>query len=138
MSERLYVFDTNALISALLNAHSVPRRAFDKARAQGRIVQSYETIIEFIEVSQRRKFQRYFSSQERQLFVRALIKRAKVVSVRTRITAYRDPKDDKFLELAAAARARAIISGDDDLLMLHPFETIAILTPTDFIAEDAA
>ena len=32
----------------------------------------------------------------------------------------RDAKDDKYLELALAARAEVIVSGDDDLLVLHP------------------
>ena len=45
----------------------------------------------------------------------------------------RDPKDDKFLELAKSAYADCIITKDDDLLVLHPFEDIPILNVTDFL-----
>ncbi len=47
--------------------------------------------------------------------------------------ACRDTKDDKFLELAVSGRAAYIISGDDDLLVLHPFRAIVILTAAEFL-----
>ena len=37
------------------------------------------------------------------------------------ITACRDPKDDKFLELAVSGQANLIISSDNDLLVLYWF-----------------
>ena len=47
--------------------------------------------------------------------------------------ACRDPKDNKFLELAITASAQYIISRDEDLLVLHPFRSITICTPKAFI-----
>ena len=41
----------------------------------------------------------------------------------------RDAKDNKYLELALAARATVIVSGDDDLLFLDPWRGIRVLTP---------
>jgi len=41
----------------------------------------------------------------------------------------RDPKDDKFLELALNGRADVIITGDADLLRMHPWREIAVLSP---------
>jgi uncharacterized protein len=55
------------------------------------------------------------------------------VDVNARITACRDPKDNKFLELAVDGRATHIISGDFDLLALSPFQNISILTPQLFL-----
>jgi predicted nucleic acid-binding protein len=55
--------------------------------------------------------------------------------VTIRLRECRDPKDDKFLELAIAGKASHIISGDQDLLMLSPFHGVAILTPVDFLRE---
>jgi len=49
------------------------------------------------------------------------------------ITDCRDPKDNKFLELAVTANASCIITGDDDLLVLHPFRNIPILNASDFL-----
>jgi predicted nucleic acid-binding protein len=46
----------------------------------------------------------------------------------------RDAKDDKYLELALAAGADMIVSSDEDLLVLHPWRGIPILSPADFLA----
>ena len=45
----------------------------------------------------------------------------------------RDTNDNKYLELALAARARAIITGDKDLLVLNPWRDIHILSPSSFL-----
>jgi hypothetical protein len=44
-----------------------------------------------------------------------------------RVTDCRDPKDNKYLELALAAGAETIVSSDDDLLVLHPWRGVRIL-----------
>jgi predicted nucleic acid-binding protein len=59
-----------------------------------------------------------------------------LVDVTERVAACRDPKDDKFLELAVSGRASCIVSGDKDLLALHPFRGIAILNPAAFLTVD--
>ena len=51
-----------------------------------------------------------------------------------RIVACRDPTDDKFLELAVSGNADLILSGDKDLLTLHPFRGIPIVTPAAFVS----
>lgn len=45
----------------------------------------------------------------------------------------RDPKDDKYLTLALAAKAKVIVTGDLALLILHPFQGIPILKSSDFL-----
>ncbi len=57
-----------------------------------------------------------------------------LISVHTRVQVCRDPKDDKLLALALDGHADAIITGDKDLLTLHPFEGIAIITPAAYLA----
>lgn len=49
----------------------------------------------------------------------------------------RDEKDNKFLEAAIEGKASVLVSGDKDLLALHPFRNIHILTPAAFL-EDMA
>ena len=51
-----------------------------------------------------------------------------------RITDCRDPKDDKYLELALAAGAETIVSSDNDLLVLHPWCGVRILNPAGYLA----
>ena len=48
-------------------------------------------------------------------------------------TGCRDRKNDKFLELAVNGNAELIVSGDQDLLILHPFSEISIVTVKDFL-----
>ena len=51
-----------------------------------------------------------------------------------RVSDCRDPKDDKYLELALAAGAEIIVSSDNDLLVLHPWRGVRILNPIDYLA----
>ena len=44
----------------------------------------------------------------------------------------RDQNDVKILATAIASRSQVLITGDLDLLVLHPFGVIEILTPSDF------
>ena len=50
------------------------------------------------------------------------------------VRACRDPKDDKFLEVAINGGAEWIVTGDNDLLVLHPFEGVDIVSPADYLA----
>jgi predicted nucleic acid-binding protein len=45
-----------------------------------------------------------------------------------------DPDDDAILACALAARAAAVVSGDDDLLALRDFQDIPILTASALLA----
>ncbi len=127
------VFDTNALISAVLFDRSTPARAVFAALEQGVVLVSAQTVRELAEVAARSKFDRYVTAEERDRFVTALVGRAELVEVRKQIVACRDPKDDKFLSLAMAGSASVIVSGDEDLLVLHPFRGVEILTPAAFL-----
>jgi len=45
----------------------------------------------------------------------------------------RDPDDDKLLEIVIAGSADCLVTGDQDLLVLHPFQGIPILNPVGFL-----
>ena len=62
-----------------------------------------------------------------------LLAAAELIPIVERITACRDPTDDKFLELAVNGRADLIVSADADLLALNPFHGIPIVTPAVFV-----
>jgi putative PIN family toxin of toxin-antitoxin system len=137
-SDLRVVIDTSVLVSAVLLPRSVPRLAFDSVRRSGRILISDATIDEFESVLRRPKFARYIAEIDRLEFLARLVELAEIVEIRDRIAACRDPKDDKFLELAVSGGATSIISGDRDLLTLNPFRAIAILTPQEFVTRDRA
>ena len=50
-----------------------------------------------------------------------------------RVLECRDPDDDMYLELALAADAEMIVSGDADLLVLSPWRGIPILTASGYL-----
>jgi uncharacterized protein len=57
----------------------------------------------------------------------------KVSYGRKRITASRDPSDNRFLEAALAGKADYVISNDRHLLELGSFEGIMIVKPSRFV-----
>ena len=127
------VFDTNVIVSALLLPDSVPRRAFDKALDRGTILLSLPALTELNEVFARRRFDKYLLEEERMRFLATLVKASEVVRVTETIDDCRDPRDNKFLELAVSGRADCLISGDEDLLALNPYRGIPVLTPKEFL-----
>ena len=64
---------------------------------------------------------------------RATLQMTDFCTTKTVITACNDASDNKLLELAIDAKARLIVSGDIDLRALHPFQGVAIISPSDFI-----
>ena len=46
----------------------------------------------------------------------------------------RDPKDNKFLALAQLVAADIVVSSDVDLLTLHPWCGVQVITPATFVA----
>lgn len=137
MPEPRIVIDTNLWISRLLLPGSVSAQAVDAALKWGRPVVSAETMTELGEVLSRPKFDRYVSREDRQQFIRKLGGIARLVPIVQRVQACRDPKDDKFLDVALAAGAQFILTGDEDLLILNPFHGIEIIRPAAFLASCA-
>ena len=134
MNETRTVIDTGVAVSAVLLPRSVPRLAFDAAAVRGKLLVSEATVAELDEVLRRSKFNKYIPEELRLEFLAALVQQAEQVAVSDAITACRDAKDDKFLELAVGGKASHILTGDADLLVLHPFRGIAIVTPQAFLA----
>jgi uncharacterized protein len=128
------VFDTNVLISAALRATSPPSLAVRHAAKNDLILASAATISELAATLERPKFDRYVSHEARREFVIFVHMSSAIVDIRRTIRACRDPADDKFLEVAVNGRAELIVTGDADLLVLHPFEGIAIVTAAEYLA----
>jgi uncharacterized protein len=128
------VFDTNVLVSALLLPNSKPRQALDLALQKGRVLVGFAVLAEIYEVLNRKQFRPYIDEDDVRSFLAALSRETEYVDVDEHITACRDPKDDKFLELAVSGRADYIVSGDSDLLALNPFRSVQIIPPHKFLA----
>jgi uncharacterized protein len=127
------VIDTNVLVSAFLNTVGVPGRSLRMARETSRLVFTDSTLAEVVEVLLRSKFDRYASNVDRRHFLGLLTQLDKPIAVSTSVVACRDPRDNHILEAAVNGSAELIITGDRDLLELHPFHDIKILTPADYL-----
>ena len=128
-----FIIDTNILVSSFLIRNSVTFKAMETARSKGLLLFSEDTFLEFELVLFRQKFDKYFSKEERLQIVEKMHDEAFFVPVTSNIQLCRDPKDDKFLDLAIDSGASCIITGDKDLLVLHPFRDIPILSPAAFL-----
>ncbi len=128
------VFDSNVLVRALLSEHSFSANALFKAeKISADILLSNATLAEAIEVIMRPKFDKILTKEIRKLFLEQYERSGSSVSVTRQVRACRDPKDDMYLELALSGNANCIITNDADLLALHPFEGIPIISPKEFL-----
>ncbi len=131
------VFDTNIFLSYFLMRHGTIGRAVEFVLDNGILLASSDTLAELTEKMTNSGFaKRYGTEMERMQFVERLRQVVTLVSVVSVVQASRDPDDDKFLALARDGRADCIVTGDKrDLLPLHPFQGIPILSAADFVAQ---
>ena len=131
----LVVIDTNVLVSCLLFGGRIA--ALRDLWTERRIVPllSRETFAEFHRVLTYPKFS-LTAEEIRAVIDLEILPYFDVVEVVDTIgEACRDPHDRKFLAVAVAGRAAWLITGDKDLLELHPFRQTSIVTPGDFLRE---
>lgn len=133
MNKPFFVIDTNCFISANLLKNSVSAQAFDKVILNGKLALSNEVLNEYAEVLYREKLDKYLNEDKRQSALKQVKNNAILFSPVEIVTDCRDSKDNKFLELALASQAVCIISGDSDLLVLHPFRNIPVMDPAGFL-----
>jgi uncharacterized protein len=136
---RRVILDTSTLVSAALRIGSTPHQALLKALASCDVCASAETLDELEQVLDRDKFDRYLDRELRRSFVALMRRHMHLFAVQDADREAveppcRDPKDNQFLALALAAEADALVSSDEDLLVLHPWRGIAVVTPADFLA----
>lgn len=134
IEQKLWVLDTNVLVSRLLVPGGVAARAVDRALAEGVLLLSEATLGELVEVLYRPKFDPYLSNDERRRFIALLGGVSRLIGIAHPVSVCRDPKDDKFLDVALNGNAQAILTGDRDLLELDPFHGVRIMTPASFLA----
>lgn len=133
IEQTCWVFDTNTLISRLLTLDGIPAKAVDRALASGILLVSEDTMNELAQVLDRPKFDPYVSREDRRRFIKLLGGVTRIVPIARRTHVCRDPKDDMFLDVALNGEAKAIITGDKDLLALDPFQGVRIVKPANFL-----
>jgi putative PIN family toxin of toxin-antitoxin system len=126
-------------VSAALRIGSVPHQALLKALGSCDLCASPETLAELEKVLARDKFDRYLDRESRLSFVALIRRHVHLFAVQNShieavLPPCRDPNDTQFLALVLAADADVLVSSDEDLLVLHPWHGIPIVTPAQFVA----
>jgi len=132
----MLVIDTNVLISAVIFPKNELGMIIGKALEIHDFALSEATFTELREVLNREKFDRYLGKHTRSNFLEKTAAKAHWVEIDyiSPVQDCRDEKDNKFLEVALAAKAEFLITGDLDLLVLDPYCGIRILTAAAFAA----
>jgi putative PIN family toxin of toxin-antitoxin system len=135
MNKLQFVIDTNVLVSTILIKKSSSDAVLKKVRGLGSLLFSEATFQELQTVLSRSKFDRYVSLQVRSEFIFRLRLESELVEIVERVDFCRDEKDNKFLEVAINGKADYLITGDNDLLVLRPFQYVKIMTINEFLGE---
>ena len=126
------VLDTNVLVSAILSPSSTSAKVLNWGEDNGVILYSTATVTEVLSVLGRSKFSKYIDDND----IDGLSIRIKTVwlfvEILNQVQLCRDPKDDKFIDLALNGEASHLITGDNDLLILNPIENTSVTNPRTF------
>ncbi len=131
------VVDTGVLVGALIRQHGTTGEVL-RALRDGRFIAVYSTdmLVELIDVLGRTPFRTKYHIEPDDItaLINLIRLRGELSMPQRKITACRDPQDDKFLEAALAGKVDCIVTGDADLLILTPFESVLVLRPAEFLA----
>jgi putative PIN family toxin of toxin-antitoxin system len=125
------VADTNVLVSGAIKPHG--RFASQLRQGSFALLVSDPVLNELIDVLNRPRLRQKYklTPQYIHVYLHLIRLRSEYVEPTETITACRDEKDNKFLELAVAGQADVLVSNDADLLVLHPFREIPIVSVAD-------
>lgn len=134
MKSKDVIFDTNLWISFLI---SRDLRFIDSFIEKGKVklVFSEELLQEFLTVSRRPKFSKYFSASDIEDLLRVFDMYGKLVKVSSTVSDCRDIKDNFLLNLAIDSKAEFLVTGDSDLLEFKKIGVTEIITFKDFLKE---
>lgn len=126
------VVDTNVLLSAALSPKGIPAVVVNWILSEGALLFSNESFAELESRIWKAKFDRYLSIERRKQLLHDFNASALWVAIPDALNAEffsRDKHDDAFIRTALVANATRLITGDDDLLVLHPLGKLQILSP---------
>lgn len=139
MENNRVVIDTNVFISSIIGQFGFPYKIINELILTGEIklCLSPQLLQEYEEVSQRERFaKKYpnFPKKAKQL-IKALKAIAIVAEPNETITVIADEPDNRVLEIAVAADAFAIVTGNIHHFGFEEFRGILIKSPKDFYEE---
>jgi len=125
------VIDTNIWISFLIGKKLT---SLKEAIIIGKVELCFseELFVEFFDVVKRPNISRYFPEKAITELFALINDKIKIIKSDCVITNCRDAKDNFLLELAVSAKADYLVTSDNDLLTLNPYQGIRIVNPREF------
>ena len=131
------VLDTDVLVSGLMGVKSPPRRIVD-GWLEGpftlvtslHLVGELAHVLGYPRIAKRIRLDR----TDVDMILAALLSQAEVVPGELELTGVTpDPKDDAVVACAVEGQADYLVSGDEDLLVLHVYQGTQVVTPRRFL-----
>ncbi len=131
------VIDTSVFIRYLIRPSAAIRTLIEELwlEDQVQVVTAPESLAELQGVLAEESIRRFIRPAEGQALLDSVLLKAEILPGLGPIPTFTcDPKDDKFVACALAGNAQAIITLDEDLLVLGSVGAAQILTPQTFVA----
>ncbi len=138
---KIIVIDANVWVSAYLFGGS-PKAAVNHAIRHGRVYMTLACLEEIYKTLQKPKFRPKLLETRQtpegilQKVIRTVVFLSSPQEPIPLDPALRDPDDRIILACAHAAKADLILTGDKDLLTLHPHKVFQILTPAQYLKQE--
>ncbi|MEX2565689.1 MAG: putative toxin-antitoxin system toxin component, PIN family [Cyclobacteriaceae bacterium] len=135
MKNKRVILDTNLWISFLISKR---QQELDLLLESGDItlIFSTELLEEFLEVSNRPKFKKFFKKSDIEALLSQIDSFGELIKVKTKVEICRDPKDNFLLNLSIDGKADFLITGDTDLLVLGKINQTRIISWSEFISKE--
>lgn len=134
MKNKKVILDTNLWISFLTSKR---QKELDALLDSGAItlIFSKELLEEFLEVSERPKFKRFFKKADIKTLLNQMEIFGKLIPVVSDINICRDPKDNFLLNLSVDRKADFLVTGDTDLLQIGQIDQTQIISWSEFVSK---
>ncbi len=126
------IIDTNLWISFLITKDFTKLDEIIFSR-RAILIFSQELLDEFLEVAERPKFRRFFSTSDIEKILETIEEYADFIKVQTQVEVCRDPKDNFLLSLSIDGKADFLLTGDKALLVVIKFGETTIITISSFL-----
>ena len=131
------VLDTNVLVSGMVTTGGAPGQILDAWIAghfilvtSPYLVEELLHVLSYPHIAMRLRLE----EEELETILASLLSQAEVIpDPRHLRNVTRDPKDDAVVACASTGRVDYLVSGDQDLLILHEYEGIPVVTPRQFV-----
>jgi len=131
----IVVIDTQILLRASINSASLPAKIVFDLGELYQLTESAATLAEAVDVLNRPQLRLKFPALTDNVVTRTitLLETAQRIEPSEVPAISRDAKDDIFLALAVESHAQYLVTEDQDLLTLNPYQDVHIISALDFL-----